>query len=473
MMDRFLPYEILDSLVEDTDHIWLVTDKKGEVLWAPPSISQLFGVNPAEVKGEIFTHYLNGPATKEDTLADLSESMEKLRAFSFDVEYYSQSGKPGRLHLKGKPVADASKKVTHFLLRLTPLQEMTGIGKEMEGVAITNGNKAASLEFFKRAINASSLVSATDRKGTITYVNDRFAQVSGYTKEELLGQNHRIINSGLHHHEFWQEMWKTIGSGKIWRKEIRNKKKDGTHYWVDTFIIPYLDEKGKVQEYLSIRNLITLRKRNEEALKVAVEERDLLMKELHHRVKNNLQLILSMLFLQELKMSESGAYHFLKGIQSRKKTMSLLHESFFESKNIWQVSARSYLAKLIEQVAGVNPYTNDLLSIEQKLEDVTIEIEKLVVLGLLLNELLMNSFRHAFKEDQQGNIHVLFQEMEVGTYRLVYRDDGIGLDLQEKEKQDENAFLMEKMLSDQLGAKFKISTAPGEGFRASIKFSVK
>lgn len=113
---------------------------------------------------------------------------------------------------------------------------------------------------FQRAIESASIVSRADKKGTITYVNDHFVKLSGYSQEELIGQNHRIINSGFHPKDFWVTMWKTISAGQNWRQEVKNKAKDGSYYWVDTFIMPLLDQEGKVTEFLSIRNDITDKK---------------------------------------------------------------------------------------------------------------------------------------------------------------------------------------------------------------------
>jgi PAS domain S-box-containing protein len=134
---------------------------------------------------------------------------------------------------------------------------------------ITERKKAEqALAFQKYALDQHAIVAITDRRGRITYVNDKFCDISRYAREELIGQDHRIVNSGYHPKTFFSQMYATISRGQVWRGEIRNRAKDGSIYWVDTTIVPITDETGRVEGYVAIRADITDRKRTEGELRL-------------------------------------------------------------------------------------------------------------------------------------------------------------------------------------------------------------
>ncbi|WP_406798008.1 MULTISPECIES: EAL domain-containing protein [Brevibacillus] len=151
---------------------------------------------------------------------------------------------------------------------LTP-QDWAGLLREKDGELNMVVNELADVKY---ALDQSTILAITDHKGIILRANEQFCRISKYERSELIGNDHRILNSGYHPKSFFKEMWSCIRSGQVWRGEIRNCAKDGSYYWVDTTIVPFKNQAGEIYQYLSIRSDITARKQMEDELKRSEEK---------------------------------------------------------------------------------------------------------------------------------------------------------------------------------------------------------
>lgn len=194
------------------------------------------------------------------------------------------------------------------VLRRYELAQVTRLRLAAEQNAQSSSRELRDLKY---AIDQASIIAITDQRGRITYVNDKFCEISQYSRAELIGQDHRIVNSAFHPPEFIRNLWTTIANGSVWKGEIRNRAKDGSYYWVDTTIVPFLDERGKPYQYLAIRNDITARKIAEAKL---VEQASLarlgeLAAVVAHEVRNPLAGLRGALQILEQRCQKNSSDH--------------------------------------------------------------------------------------------------------------------------------------------------------------------
>ncbi|MES2618674.1 MAG: PAS domain-containing sensor histidine kinase [Bacteroidota bacterium] len=296
----------------DESAIVAITDIKGDITYVNKKFCEISKYSESELLGQNH-RIINSGYHKPEFFKELWQTIG--------------SGKVWRGEIKNK-----AKDGSYYWVSTTIVPYLNEKGKPYQFAAIRfdiTGQKAGeeALKQQKMALDESAIVAITDIKGDITYVNDKFCEISKYSKEELIGKNHRIINSGYHPPEFFKELWQTIGSGKVWRGDIKNKAKDGSYYWVSTTLVPYLNEKGKPYQFVAIRFDVTKQK----LLEIDLKGRSQQLEDFCFIVSHNLRAPLSNLLLLSSMIEQSTTFEEQKMLADKlSKPVNILNETFNE-----------------------------------------------------------------------------------------------------------------------------------------------
>lgn len=321
----------------------------------------------------------------------------------------------------------------------------------------------------RRALNDAAIIAVTDVRGKIIFANDLFCKISQYSRDELIGQDHRIVNSGYHPKEFMRDLWRAIAGGKVWRGEIRNRAKDGTLYWVDTTIIPILDIHNKPQQYMAIRYDITEYKKAQEAIQLIPqkilqaheEERLRISKEIHDDLGQ--QLIALKIYLVNNAMDLVEKYPdykpFFNGLKIKinsviEKTRDLSHS--LSPLSLKHISLAGALKELIESMSCDKNVSFRFL--HRNVKDIDLGQKKIMIYRIVQGA-LMNVIRHA----EAKAVEIRLNRKKDKVY-LTIKDDGKGFNVQEKKKSGGGFGLaLMKERAQLIGGRFSIKSASGSG----------
>lgn len=257
--DRESKERVIQMLETSPIAVRIATSTGDKVLFANKRYTELINCSPGTVMGRNPRLYYANSAEYEEILAQVNQG-------------YSVNDRLVQLVVenKGSVWAMASYRPVYYegeAAMLGWFYDVTDLRKAEEALLQSEALAKQSLEelkYQKFALDKHAIVAVTDVKGRITYANDKFSEISGYSIEELIGQDHALLNSGYHPKGYFKQMYRTVANGGVWHDEICNRAKDGHLYWVDTTIAPFLDHNGKPQSYISIRTDITLRKAAED-----------------------------------------------------------------------------------------------------------------------------------------------------------------------------------------------------------------
>ncbi len=245
-----------------SEGVWMF-DADSKTTFANSMMAQMLGYTVEEMLGRSLFEFIDGEAVP------LAETYVERRRQGIrerhDFKFTRKDGSHLWAIVSATPMFDAKGEFSGVLRMITDISDRKKAEAELR-------QTLKELEFEKFALDQSAIVSNTDEFGAITYVNDQFCELFQYSREEAIGKTHRIVNSGYHRADFFKQLWSTIRKGNVWRGEMKNRAKDGTYFWLDTTIVPFLNAQGEPHQYVAIRKNITDKKQAEESLRLSESE---------------------------------------------------------------------------------------------------------------------------------------------------------------------------------------------------------
>ncbi|HEY9653700.1 MAG TPA: histidine kinase dimerization/phosphoacceptor domain -containing protein, partial [Coleofasciculaceae cyanobacterium] len=266
-----------------------------------------------------------------------------------------------------------------------------------------------------------------------------------------------------------QTDYNCLETGEKLNVEFRVNLSDGRVCWIESKGQVFYDEKGNPLWMIGIDIDITKRKQAEAEIRESLQEKEILLQEIHHRVKNNLQIVSSLLDLQSQQIQELTMQAMFRDSHSRVKSMALVHENLYQSKNYARVSFNDYIQSLTDHLFQAYGINNERISLELELDELTLNIDTAIPCGLIINELISNALKYAFPNRNQGTIYIALHGGEDEPYRIIVRDNGIGLPLNwQSQAANTLGLQLVQILAQQLEGTLEVNSSDGAEFRLTF-----
>ncbi|MEQ8537274.1 MAG: PAS domain S-box protein [Coleofasciculus sp. D1-CHI-01] len=401
---------------ESTDALFLVDPETGLTIDCNQPAVYLFEAAREDELINIEGHTLQKCKFTSAELDKINQMINQYGIWSKEVEYITKKGKQfwGNLAVKRIHIADTAIN----LVRVTDITDRKQTEKELKLQAVITRNMAEGI----------CLVRATD--GMIVYANPKFEQMFGYEIGELNNQPVTIVNykdDEVDADQARQLITQKIMKNGEYTYQIHNVKKDGTPFWCQATTSRFEHpDYGTVM--VAVQQDITVQKQTQDQLKASLQEKEVLLKEIHHRVKNNLQIVSSLLQMQSRRTKDKDVALVLQDSQNRIASIALVHEKLYRSENLAQIDFAQYVPDLITHLFDSYNISSSRVRISYQVEEIALAIDTAIPCGLILNELVSNALKYAFPEHQKGEIKIKFQRnLENNSLTLLVQDNGVGI----------------------------------------------
>jgi PAS domain S-box-containing protein len=455
----------LQQLVDSAPEAIVLVDNDGRILRINNAFFRLFGYTEKEVAGKNIDA-LVAPADKMDEATSITDLVNMGEPFCLETMRRHKDGHLIHVSLIGSPIIIDGQQVASY-----------GIYRDI------TDRKLAEEAFQKERTYLEQLVETApegivmiDMSGRIVRINGEFSRLFGYNAKEAVGRNIDDLIIPPDRRGEGAQLTQAVIKGKHFSIETVRRRKDNGLIHVSIIGSPIVIGNQQMATYGIYRD-ISERKRIEsqrdatlEDLLASLAEKEVLLKEIHHRVKNNLMSIIGLIQLQSMKAKNETLSALLQGIEGRIRSMALVHDNLYQSKDLACIGFKNYLEKLIDQIiASLNPSRD--IHCQVQMADIEVDLDFAIPCGLIVNELLTNAFKYAFPggKPRSGEpactIKVCMEQNDT-TWALVIADNGVGLPAALKEGTSESLGLkLVKMLVKQLSGTIKVDRTAGTMFR--------
>lgn len=403
------------------------TDITGKIKLANDSFARIFGFDSKEeIIGEDVARFYTNPEQRDKFLQIIKKEKHLT---NFEAVQINKNGE--EFYVLNNIVFNESKNsLSGIIIDITAKKEHEKkLIEEKEKSERAFDDRELKLKGIFEGLKNTRVYTLNKNK-QITSLNQTAKEAYFAIKKEDISVGQNFFESWKHTFspEYKNQLEKGVeeafkGKGSYALGKIRQKERD---YWIESYINPIYSTEGSINEVSIINNDITEKQEYEKRLKTNLEEKEILLKEVHHRVKNNLQVISSILNLQSSFIEDEAVRTILAESQNRVKTMSFIHESLYQTENFVEIRFTEHIEKLLHNLIYSYAINKKNISVKSDIEDISLNLDVAIPLGLIINEVISNSMKHAFKEKEKGEIHVSMKRVE-DKIHLSLDDDGIGI----------------------------------------------